>query len=222
MSLDRVPEPELMEDTAQAEAYAGADFEEPNALFVEALHARFGELPAGARVLDLGCGPADIVVRLARRHPGWHFEAVDGSRAMLTLAQAAVQDAGVSDRVTLLQAHIPHPPLLDRRFDLVLSNSLLHHLHDPSVLWELVATVAKPGAPVLVMDLTRPADEATVRRLVDQHSAGEPEVLRRDFHASLHAAFTPDEVRAQLAAAGLDHLEVERATDRHLLVVGRR
>lgn len=222
MVMERVPEPELMDEPAQAEAYARADFEEPNALFVEQLHARFGALPDEACVLDLGCGPADIVARLARRHPGWRFEAVDGSAAMLALARADLEAAGLLDRVTLVHARIPHSPLLDRRHDLVVSNSLLHHLHDPSVLWELVATAAAPGAPVLIMDLTRPADDRAVARLVDEHSAGEPAVLRRDFQASLKAAFTPEEVRAQLAAAGLGHLEVERIGDRHLVVHGRR
>ena len=58
------------------------------------------------------------------------------------------------------------------------------------------------------------------------HSArrhvGDPEVLRQDFRNSLIAAYRPDEVRAQLAAAGLAHLAVEQVTDRHLLVTGRR
>ena len=220
--MERVPEPELMEDDAQAEAYARADFEEPNSYFVEQVAERFDALPAEARVLDLGCGPADIAVRLAKRYPGWRVEAVDGSAAMLAHARVAVDAAGLGDRVELVHATIPHPPLVERRYDVVLSNSLLHHLHDPSVLWELVAQVAEPGAAILIMDLCRPPDMATVRALVEEHSAGEPEVLRRDFLNSLRAAFTPAEIEAQLAAAALGELAVERVSDRHLLVHGRR
>jgi len=220
--MERVPEPELMEDDAQAEAYARADFEEPNSYFVEQVAERFDALPAEARVLDLGCGPGDIAVRLAKRYPGWRVDAVDGSAAMLAHARTAVDDAGLADRVRLVHARIPHPPLLERRYDVVLSNSLLHHLHDPSVLWTLVATVAEPGAAILIMDLCRPPDEATVDALVEAHSAGEPDVLRRDFRNSLHAAFNPAEMEAQLAAAGLGELAVERVSDRHLLVHGRR
>ena len=102
----------------------------------------------------------------------------------------------------------------------MISNSLLHHLHDPMVLWRAVAEAARPGTPVFVADLARPEDEASVDALVAD-MADEPEVLQRDFRASLHAAFTPDEVREQLRAAGLD-LAVALIDDHHLVVWGYR
>ncbi|HKL77338.1 MAG TPA: SAM-dependent methyltransferase, partial [Gammaproteobacteria bacterium] len=49
----------------------------------------------------------------------------------------------------------------------------------------------------------------------------EPEQLRTDFYQSLMAAFTPAEVEWQLAAAGLEGLNVRSVSDRHLLVSGR-
>jgi hypothetical protein len=58
-------------------------------------------------------------------------------------------------------------------------------------------------------------------RIVEQYSSREPEVLKRDFFNSLCAAFTPDEVRGQLAAAGLEVLRVQTVSDRHLTVSGR-
>ena len=70
------------------------------------------------------------------------------------------------------------------------------------------------------MDLMRPATAALVARYVDVYTDGEPEVLRRDFGASLHAAFTVDEVQEQLRLAGLAGLSVQAVSDRHLTVVG--
>jgi hypothetical protein len=55
---------------------------------------------------------------------------------------------------------------------------------------------------------------------VETYAATEPEVLREDFFASLLAAYTVEEVRAQLAAAGLD-LAVAETSDRHLQAWGR-
>jgi hypothetical protein len=55
---------------------------------------------------------------------------------------------------------------------------------------------------------------------VDRHAPDEPDVLRRDFCNSLCAAFTPDEVRRQLADAGLGRLVVEPVTDRHMVIYG--
>ena len=47
-----------------------------------------------------------------------------------------------------------------------------------------------------------------------------PEVLQRDYRASLHAAFTTAEVKAQLADAGLAQLQVLEVEDRYLEVSG--
>jgi hypothetical protein len=73
---------------------------------------------------------------------------------------------------------------------------------------------------VFVGDLLRPASEAAARAIVAREAGGEPELLRRDFLHSLCAAYTPDEVRAQLAAAGLAHFAVEVRSDRHWIAYG--
>jgi hypothetical protein len=70
------------------------------------------------------------------------------------------------------------------------------------------------------MDLARPASELAVDALLETYALGEPEVLRRDFRNSLIAAYTVDEVRQQLHAAGLYNLEVGMVSDRHLAVQG--
>jgi len=103
----------------------------------------------------------------------------------------------------------------------VLSNSLLHHLRDPLVLWSAVRRHGAPGAPVFIMDLKRPADSAEAGRLVDAYAAGEPEVLRHDFYRSLLAAFEIEEIRHQLGVAGLaDFLSVRAVSDRHVAAWG--
>jgi ubiquinone/menaquinone biosynthesis C-methylase UbiE len=220
--LPRTPEPELMDDAEQAEAYATADFAEVNQGFVDRLLALAPELTAPASVVDLGCGPGDIAVRLCRARPGLQVTAVDGAAAMLAHARQAIDAAGLGDCVQLVLATLPGAPLPEHGFDAVISNSLLHHLTDPAVLWREIVRLGRPGAPVLVVDLTRPATGDEVAALVAEHAAEAPAILRRDFENSLVAAFTPDEVRAQLGACHLDrHLAVEIISDRHLAVFGR-
>lgn len=123
-------------------------------------------------------------------------------------------------RVRLVHAYLPRDPLPRPRYDFVFSNSLLHHLADPRVLWSTVRAAARPGAPVFIMDLMRPASREEARRLVDENSAGEPEILRKDFFHSLLAAYRPAEVEAQLAEAGLA-FEVVPVSDRHWIARGR-
>lgn len=221
MALERLPEPELMDAAEQAAAYAAADFAAPHQFLVDQIHRLLPGLPAVARVLDLGCGPADVTVRFARAFPGWRIDGVDGAAAMLAHGRARVAAVGLEARIALHQAVLPQDALPGAAYEVIVSNSLLHHLHDPQVLWRAVRAAAAPGAFVYVTDLRRPADEATLRRLVEAHSAPEPALLRRDFEASLRAAFTVAEVQRQLAAAGLAMLSVTALTDRHLAVAGR-
>lgn len=220
MALARIPEPELMDDDEQAAAYANADFAAVNQAFVDRFVAWLGgERPA--RIVDLGCGPADICIRLCRALPHVRITAIDGSPAMLDQASAAVSKAGLAHRIALLRQTLPGPPPAET-FDVVMSNSLLHHLHDPAVMWQEVIALAAPGARVFVVDLYRPPSREAVQAIVDEHAAGEPDVLRRDFYNSLLAAFTVVEVNQQLQAAGLaPGLHAEAISDRHMLISGR-
>jgi SAM-dependent methyltransferase len=220
--MERIPEPELMEDEEQAHAYARADFSEPHSRFVELLRNALPELPAGGLALDLGCGPADVTIRFARAFPGWAVDGIDGSAAMLRLGREAVRQAQLGDRIALASGRLPDAEAPRDRYDLVFSNSLLHHLREPSVLWACVRRWAAPEAAVFVMDLARPPEVAAAWHLVHRYAANEPEILRRDFLRSLLAAYRPDEVRAQLQTAGLTRLRVEPVGDRHLVVWGRR
>lgn len=219
--MERVPEPELMDSDEQARAYATADFEQPHNMFVQRFTAAFpGERVTG-RVLDLGCGPADITIRFARAYPECVVDGIDGAEAMLRYGRAAVSGAGLAARIRLIQARLPggRPPHDD--YCAVISNSLLHHLDDPLVLWHAVAAHAARGAPVFIMDLLRPPSRERAERLKQKYAAGEPEVLQQDFFNSLLAAYTADEVREQLGVAGLGQLQVEVISDRHLTVSGR-
>jgi 2-polyprenyl-3-methyl-5-hydroxy-6-metoxy-1,4-benzoquinol methylase len=214
--LSRTPEPELMDDREQAEAYAAADFATTDAACAEAFLAAFA-LPQGARVLDLGCGPGNMVWQLARLRPDLEFVGWDGAPAMITLARARQGLPTIAfEVVTLPAAEAPAAA-----FDAVISNSLLHHLHEPQVLWHTITRVARPGAPFFIQDLRRPASAEAAAGLVATHAADAPDVLRRDFLASLHAAFTVDEVLKQLQLHDFQEVVVEGIGDRHLRVRGR-
>lgn len=217
--MDRVLEPEVMADPRQALAYARADFGAVNQRFVDDLVSRH-PISAQARVVDLGCGPADIPIRLAAAWPHARVVAVDASLAMLALGRGAIGSR--RHRVSLICARVPHLPLPDRAFDAVISNSLLHHLPDPAGLWLDVARLVAPGGIVHVMDLFRPGSVDEARAIVERAAGDEHQILKDDFFNSLLAAFTPHEVREQLAAGGLGHLDCAVISERHLLVSGRR
>lgn len=221
--MQRIPEPELMEEAEQALAYARADFEAPHTRFIAMFRERFPGWTGRGNVLDLGCGPGDIAVRFARAYPDSRIDGIDGSAAMIEAGRTVFAgDPHFLRQVALHRVLLPQEKPPCAAYDAVICNSLLHHLHDPMVLWQTVREYARPGAPVLVVDLMRPASETDAQALTRQHVGSEPAVLQRDFFNSLLASFTVDEVRGQLRAAGLGHFVVEAVSDRHLCVGGHR
>lgn len=220
--MDRIPEPELMDDPAQALAYARGDFEQPHTQFIAQFHASFPDWCGRGHVLDLGCGPGDICRRFAQAFPETIVHGVDAATAMLHIGREDLREAGLDRRIELFKGYLPGALLPLEEYAAVISNSLLHHLHDPLALWQSVLRHAAPGAPVFVMDLRRPASRAEAAALVDTYAAGEPEVLRTDFHNSLLAAYRGGEIISQLHLAGIEWLRVEDIGDRHMMIYGHR
>jgi len=219
--MNRIPEPDLMNDASQAEAYALADFSEPHNHFVERFAHTFPDFRGEAiTLLDLGCGTADVTIRFARRYPGCSIDGIDGAAAMLAWGQRAVIRADLTSRIRLIQGYLPDAALPMRSYGGILCNSLLHHLKEPLLLWNTIKKITQPGSPVFVMDLLRPESEADARALVEVHAGNESPLLQRDFFNSLRAAYTLTEVSDQLDQAGLGHLQVAPVSDRHVVVSG--
>ncbi len=216
--MDRVLESELMDDPKQAEAYARADFAKENQGFVDRFKEYFPDFSQG-KVLDLGCGPADILIRFAKLHPTCQVIGIDASAPMIQIGEQAVKEADLANRIAL-RCERYEEVAGARIVDAAISNSLLHHLPNPLQFWQKLRQLVKPGAPVLVMDLLRPESSEAAQAIVDQYAADEPDILRRDFYNSLLAAFTEDEIGSQLVRMNLTRLLIDIPDDRHWVVGG--
>jgi ubiquinone/menaquinone biosynthesis C-methylase UbiE len=218
--MDRIVEPELMEEEEQGLAYGQADFSGPNKQFIALFAAKFPDFSRNGRVLDLGCGPADILIRFALRYPDCECVGIDGAEAMLAPGRRVIEKEKLSRRITLHCQCLPFSGS-NGCFQAILSNSLLHHLHRPQVIWQTIRDCTAPGGAILIMDLFRPESKASARHIVDTYAGKESKILQADFYNSLLAAFRVDEVRSQLQQTGLD-LFCEEVSDHHLAIWGIR
>jgi len=209
-----------MDDPEEARAYAETDFSDVNAAFVERILDLAGHRET-ATAVDLGTGPGDIPIRLARVKPKWRISAVDGSAAMLDFARKAEADAVLSEPIEWVESDAKATPFPSQSFDVVFSNSILHHITDAENLWAEVKRLARPGADILLRDLARPGSEEAARAIVDKYASDASDLLQEEFFRSLLSSYTCEEVRKQLDQAGLHSLEVEMVTDRHLDILGR-
>ncbi len=216
--MKRILEPELMLDEHQVMAYAQSDFEIPHQDFMRRLSTWVNEPNFSGTALDLGCGPGDISYRFAKTFPLCTLHAVDGSSPMLNIAQAALS-SDLAPRLRFIQGMLPTVILPQSDYEIIFSNSVLHHLPDPQALWQTVKNYAKSGTRIIIMDLLRPANLALAQKMVKDYTVNEPEVLQRDFYHSLLAAFSLEEISTQLAKADLQ-LQLEQISDRHVFITG--
>jgi ubiquinone/menaquinone biosynthesis C-methylase UbiE len=230
-NLARVPEPEVMDDSSEVQAYSsaatGAYLSRIDDTFVE--HAlRLIGCVAGC-ALDIGCGPGQILMKLSGRLPQWKLLGLDRSPTMIGRARESGDSRmpfgasrgmpSAAVRVHFLVGDASSLPFRDSSFELVLCNSVLHHIGDPSRLFAEIRRVAKPGAAILLRDLRRPS---RIRfpfhvRWYGRHYQGLMYKLYRD---SVRAAYTREELSAMLHMAGISgarlfthgatHLGIER------------
>jgi SAM-dependent methyltransferase len=132
--------------------------------------------PRGARVLEVGCGPGRLSIRLARRH-GLDVTGLDLDPAMIELARANADGPGDGEegRPSFLAGDVASLGFPDGSFDLVVSTLSMHHWGDPTAGFAEIARVLRPGGRALIWDF-RPGVVPFHRRVPDpvEHTQDSP------------------------------------------------
>jgi ubiquinone/menaquinone biosynthesis C-methylase UbiE len=165
-------------------------------------------LPAGAPVLEIGCGAGLLAVDLAQR--GLRVDCIDASQAMIDLAREQAFRADAADVITAAVCDAHALAFDDARFALVVSLGVLPFLHTPERAIAEMARVLAPGRTLLLSADNRarlnhlldprhnPAITAVARGVLRR--IGRAPERRGIAAARLVSARTLEE---QLAAAGL-------------------
>lgn len=212
MPIPRVLEPEIMDSWDEAREYDAMDHSEVNRRFVQDLLAAG---PCTGDILDLGTGTALIPIELCRHAHDCRVMAADAAVSMLDLARYNVEVSGMQRRVQLAQLDAKRLPQPDGTFDLVMSNSIIHHLPEPQVCLAEAVRVTRPTGRLFFRDLMRPDSLETLEQLVETYAGSATPRQRTLFTESLHAALTLEEIRDLVAALGFPRESVQATSDRH-------
>jgi ubiquinone/menaquinone biosynthesis C-methylase UbiE len=118
----------------------------------------FAALPAGAKVLDAGCGPG--LVSEALLAAGHEVHGVDLSGEMIRRARSRCASFGM--RARFEQGALHELPLAPP-YDAAASRYLVHHFEDPQALVRRQAELVRPGGVVVICDQTTDPDPARAR-----------------------------------------------------------
>jgi ubiquinone/menaquinone biosynthesis C-methylase UbiE len=220
LDFPRVPEPEVMDDSTEVEAYASAAAQQHLDKIDNTLIEHAEGLVRGCqqgRALDIGTGPGQIAIKLGRRLPEWKVTGVDRSPAMIAQARAnlAAAGQGLAGRVRFELGDGNRLPFPDKSFELVMCNSVLHHLSEPANLLSEMARLAAPTGAILLRDLRRPGRLAYPLHLRwhGRHYSGEMFRLYRD---SVRAAYTLAELERLLGSSAISGANVFRHRATHI------
>jgi|LauGreDrversion4_1035100.scaffolds.fasta_scaffold68516_2 trans-aconitate methyltransferase len=185
--MKRTPEPELMLDSKQAEAYYKSDRNNTK-IFFRTIYKAVKKLTP-ATLVDLGCGTGEITEMLATMHPTTKITGIDNSQAMINLTKN-------HDNVVFKKMAITE---ITDNYQRVVSSLALHHFIEPGQFWESVKRINP--VDVLIFDFLRPESEKELEIIIKEKEPFEYELFKIDFENSLRASFTLEEIKQQL----LDH-----------------
>ncbi len=192
---ERMPEPDLvMDNPDNVREYRDAGLATGNgsSVYLFNLLLLTTAVRPGSTVVDLACGPANLLVELAKLHPEANFIGVDLSPEMLRCAEQLRTDAQVGN-VRFIEGDITSIEALPAQSaDLVMSTLSLHHLPTLDLLRQCfgeIARIVKPGGAVHLMDFASLKREATARYFSYERTKGLGPFLTQDYANSLRAAF---------------------------------
>lgn len=220
--LPRVLEPEVMDSEQEARDYDAMDHAEVNRVFVEDLLAvlRTANAPDVWRILDAGTGTALIPIELLRSGLPAQVVAADAAVEMLRLGGRNVEEAGLGTLIELTYRDCKRLTDADESFDVVMSNSIVHHIPWPQMVLAECWRVLRPGGVLFLRDLYRPTTVEEVECLVSKYAGAATTEQQQLFRQSFHAALTISELGELLAAIGIPREWARMTSDRHWTIAG--
>lgn len=210
--MDRILEPEVMDTWLEATAYDAMDFTVVNAIFAADAIAL---APHAVKILDVGTGTARIPILMCQQQPQYLITAVDLAQSMSIVGQRNIEEAGLIQRIRLERVDAKRMPYPDLEFDMIISNSLVHHLPDALSFFQEVKRLIKPHGAILIRDLIRPDDDRRVDELVSNIGDDYDDHQQQLFRDSLQAALTLAEVQKLIDRVGLSQVKLSQSSDLH-------
>ena len=114
-------------------------------------------LGAGARVLDLCTGTADLAIATARRVPRSTVIGVDFAGQMLRLGLAKVRERGLGGSIRLVRGDAARIPLASASCDAATIAFGIRNVAEPERALAEIARVLRPGGRLAILEFGQPA-----------------------------------------------------------------
>lgn len=108
------------------------------------LHSKSIKNIIAPEILIAGCGTGQHSIVAASHFSNCQITAVDLSLASIAYAKRKTNELGITN-LKYLQADILNLNQLQKKFDIIESVGVLHHMDDPMLGWEILTKILRPG-----------------------------------------------------------------------------
>jgi ubiquinone/menaquinone biosynthesis C-methylase UbiE len=173
---------------------------------------RLRKLAPQGTLMDAGCGPGYLAVRIARELPKLNVIGIDVSTDALVLAAEHAGSLNPGRSLSFLRADVDRLPFEDNSLDFIVSTLSLHHWSEPGLSLGEMYRVLKPRGQLLIFDLRRdmPWLMFGIIRLGQRYVAPLPIRRTNGGVGSVWSSLTPREMDSLLAASPFREWSVKR------------
>jgi len=142
-------------------------------------------------ILIAGCGTGQHSIETASRFSNSQILAIDLSLSSLSYAQRKTNELKINN-INYLQADILDLPKLEKKFDIIESIGVLHHMNHPLDGWSVLTKLLKTNGLMkigLYSEIAR-VDIVNIRKQIFQKNIGDTENEIRNYRQSLMSSKT--------------------------------
>lgn len=145
-------------------------------------------------LLDIGTGPAWLLMKLYQQAPQMRLTGIDSSPEMLAVGRKNISAAGLTGKIELKEGNAAEIPYPDESFDSVISTASIHHWKKPEESFKEIYRVLKKGCYALMYDIVSDTPKTIFEQMRREygrfkmfllwvHSFEEPFYTQKNFEA---------------------------------------
>ena len=172
--------------------------------------SKLGEFDLSGRLVDLGCGIGNIILRIATKFPDLNLVGVDISSEILKRAKEYIKEKIPEKEIEFKIGNAEELPFPDNSVDFAISTFSLHHWLDPIKVFHEIYRILKKDGRFIIFDFRRDSRKFFYGFFTFVTKVIVPKSLKKvnEPFDSLQSGYTPNEIIQFLDQSPFNDIEI--------------
>jgi len=207
----RLPNIECIYNTEVAKAFERMTNLPPFKLLYQKVVSRLKEFNPSGKLVDIGCGTGNLIVKIAEKYPGLELIGVDISSETLDYAKKRATRKKLDKKIEFKIGNVEDLPFPNNSVDIIVSTLSLHHWEDPTKAFKEIYRVVKENGSLLIFDFRRDSRKFFYGFLKFITKVIVPKPLKKvnEPLGSLQSGYTPREINEIFSQISVKNVEIK-------------